>query len=113
VTVDRPAPPPPKADPWPDDHVPTSFQQAVVDAIGAIAPGELATYGEIAEEAGAPAGAQAVGNVIRRAPELPWWRVVPADGCVYCTHAPTQEPLLEAEGHRVMGRRIVADDHDG
>jgi methylated-DNA-protein-cysteine methyltransferase-like protein len=99
----------PKAAPWPDDHVLTPFQSAVVDVVDGLRPGDLATYGEIAEEAGYPGSAQAVGNVIRGAPELPWWRVVPSDGRLYRTHLRTQQPLLEAEGHRIdRNRRIHA-----
>jgi methylated-DNA-protein-cysteine methyltransferase-like protein len=50
--------------------------------------------------------------VLRAAPELPWWRVVPADGRLYCSHAPVQAPLLAAEGHRIVDRRIVPADPD-
>jgi methylated-DNA-protein-cysteine methyltransferase related protein len=99
-------PPPPNVAPWPDDHELTPFQQAVVDAVAAVAPGEVVTYGEIAEEIGRPGSGQAVGNVLRAAPDLPWWRVIPADGRLYCSHAPTQRRLLEAEGHLIVDRRV-------
>ncbi len=69
--------------------------------------GELITYGELAEEVGRPGGGQAVANVLRRAPGLPWWRVVPAGGRLYCSHAPVQAPLLESEGHRIDDQRRV------
>jgi alkylated DNA nucleotide flippase Atl1 len=85
----------------------TDFQRAVVRAVRAMAAGELATYAELAEEIGRPGSAQAVANVLRCAPDLPWWRVLPSDGRLYCTHAPTQGPLLVAEGHRVDERRRV------
>ena len=97
---------PPRATPWPDHHEPTPFQRAVVEAAAALGPGELATYGELAEEAGYPGAQQAVGNVLRSAPDLPWWRVVPSTGRLYRSHAPTQAPLLRAEGHSV-------DEHGG
>ena len=96
---------PPNARPWPDDHEPTPFQCAVVAAVARLRPGELVTYGELAEELGRPGGGQAVANVLRSAPGLPWWRVVPAHGRLYRTHAPVQGPLLEAEGHVVDGER--------
>lgn len=57
----------PRATPWPDDHEPTPFQRAVMEATTSLAPGELATYGELAEEAGHPGAQQAVGNVLRAA----------------------------------------------
>lgn len=98
----RPRPhPSPKADPWPDDHEPTPFQAAVVAAVAGLRRGDLVTYAEIAEQLGRPGAGQAVANVLRRAPDLPWWRVVPADGRVYRTHRPTQIPLLREEGHAV------------
>ena len=101
---------PPKSDPWPDDHEPTPFQAAVVSAVKELGPGDLATYGDIADQLGRPGSAQAVGNVLRSAPGLPWWRVVPADGRLYRTHRPSQIPLLRAEGHAIDddGRIAIA-----
>jgi len=101
------APLPPNATPWPDDHEPTPFQRAVVDAVARLQPGDLVTYGDLAEELGRPGGGQAVANVLRCAPGLPWWRVVPAEGRLYRTHAPVQAPLLEHEGHTVDEHRRV------
>jgi methylated-DNA-protein-cysteine methyltransferase-like protein len=92
---------PPNAIPWSEDHGPTAFQRAVIEAVTELRLGELATYGEIAEDIGRPGAGQAVANVLRRASGLPWWRVVPADGRLYHSHARIQAPLLEAEGHRV------------
>ena len=103
----RGGPAPPNARPWGDDHEVTAFQAAVVAVVGGLARGELATYGEVAEEAGRPGAGQAVANVLRAAPDLPWWRVLPGDGRVYRTHAAVQVPLLEAEGHRVDEHRHV------
>lgn len=69
--------------------------------------GELTTYGEVAAEIGHPGSAQAVANALRGATDVPWWRVVPADGRLYRTHAAVQAPLLETEGHRVDQDRRV------
>jgi methylated-DNA-protein-cysteine methyltransferase-like protein len=97
----------PNAVPWPEDHVLTDFQRAVINVISDLGRGELATYGEIAEEAGHPGSAQAVANVVRGAPDLPWWRLIPSDGRLYRSHLAAQRPLLEAEGHRVdVNRRV-------
>lgn len=102
-----PPPLPPNAAPWPADHEPTAFQGEVIDAVRAVGRGELVTYGELAAEIGRPGSGQAVANVLRSAPELPWWRVLPADGRLYCTHAPVQGPLLESEGHAIdVDRRV-------
>ena len=86
--------------PDPPDRL-TPFQQRVADVVGALPPGELLTYGEVALEAGHPGAGQAVANVLRRVPGLPWWRVLPASGRLYRQHREAATPLLHAEGHRV------------
>ena len=70
-------------------------------------PGELVTFSDVAEQIGRPGSAQAVANVLRGAPDLPWWRVLPSDGRVYRNLAPVQIPLLRAEGHHVDDERHV------
>lgn len=85
----------------------TPFQRAVVEVVAALGPGEVVTYGEVAVESGHPGSAQAVANVLRRVPGLAWWRVVPSSGRLYRTHAPTQRPLLEAEGVAVADDRRI------
>lgn len=101
------APPlPPGAHPAPPERL-TPFQQHVVDVVAALDAGEVLTYADVALEAGHPGAAQAVANVLRRVPGLPWWRVVPTSGRLYRTHAPTQRPLLEAEGVEVDEDRHV------
>jgi len=107
ITVATLADLPPNAAPWPEGHEPTPFQRAVIDAVRALPEGELVTYGELAEELGRPGGGQAVANVLRGVSGLPWWRVVPAEGRLYCSHAPVQTPLLEAEGHVIDERRRI------
>jgi methylated-DNA-protein-cysteine methyltransferase-like protein len=99
--------PPPNADPVPHDHPLTPFQHAVATVVRDLGPGDVVTYADVALEVGRPGGAQAVANVLRRVPDLPWWRVVPTSGRLYRTHAPTQRPLLEAEGVRVGADRRV------
>lgn len=84
---------------------PTPFQQSVIAVVAAIPSGEVLTYAEVAAEAGHPGSSQAVSNVLRRVPGLPWWRVIPTSGRLYRTHRPTQLALLRDEG--------VAVDDDG
>lgn len=97
---------PPGGHPDPPEEL-TDFQRAVVEVVAGLEPGELLTYSEVALEAGSPGAAQAVANVLRRVPDLPWWRVVPADGRLYFTHAPRQAQLLRAEGIHVDERRRI------
>ncbi len=100
------APLPPGGSPDPPERL-TAFQAAVIEVVAALGPGEVATYGEVALEAGHPGSAQAVANVLRRVPGLPWWRVIPTSGQLYRTHAPVQEPILRREGVDVDADRRV------
>ena len=85
----------------------TPFQRAVVALVTGLAPGEVVTYADVAAEIGRPGSAQAVANVLRRVPGLPWWRVIPSTGRIYRTHAPVQVPLLRAEGVEIDDDRRV------
>jgi methylated-DNA-protein-cysteine methyltransferase-like protein len=105
--VDPPDAPRPPGAALEPPHRLTPFQQHVAEVVAALRPGEVLTYGEVALEAGHPGAAQAVANVLRRLPDLPWWRVVPASGRLYRTHAPIQQPLLEADGVTVDAERHV------
>lgn len=84
-----------------------SFEESVIAVLEALRPGEVATYGEVAEEAGYPGAARAVGSLLRRtAHPVPWWRVVGAGGHLRAPDSSRQAQLLRAEGVRVQGRRI-------
>ena len=102
----EPAPLPPGGHPEPPGRL-TEFQRAVVAVVRGLRPGDVVTYDEVAVEAGHPGAAQAVANVLRRVPGLPWWRVVPRGGRLYRTHAPIQQPLLEAEGVAIDDERRI------
>ena len=69
-------------------------------------PGEVASYGEIAQEAGFPGAARAVGNILARTEGLPWWRVVRADGRLMAAHVREQHRRLTNEGVRVVDGRV-------
>ena len=86
-----------------------SFVDEVTDAIRRLRPGEVASYGEIAEEAGFPGAARAVGALLASSDGLPWWRVVRADGRLVAPKAEKQARLLRKEGVRVVDGRIVRD----
>ncbi len=89
----------------------TAFQQRVADVVAGLLPGDLMTYAEVALEAGHPGAGQAVANVLRRVPGLPWWRVLPADGRLYRQHREAAAPRLRAEGHTIdVSGRVVAGD---
>lgn len=83
------------------------FTDAVIDIIAAIAPGHVMAYGEIADEAGYPGAARAVGNVLRTTPGLPWWRVVTATGRLVPHAAKEQSERLRSEGVLVRDGKVA------
>lgn len=90
---------------------PHRFVSRVLAAVRAIPPGRVATYGDVAGWAGAPRAARAVGNVMRgcRDASVPCHRVVAAGGRLggYGGLEPMKRALLQAEGLRVSGSRIL------
>ncbi len=87
----------------------TEFEAAVVRVLVATEPGDVLAYGEVAAEAGYPGAARAVGNVLKRVDDLPWWRVVTAAGRLI-PHAPEEQAKrLAAEGVATANGRVVAD----
>jgi methylated-DNA-protein-cysteine methyltransferase-like protein len=84
------------------------FEDAVIAAICEIPPGEVATYGDIAAEAGFPGAARAVGNLLRHtAEDLPWWRVVGAGLRLVSPDPSEQAARLIQEGWKVERARLV------
>ncbi len=84
------------------------FEERVIEVLKRLKPGEVVTYGEVAEEAGFPRAARAVGNLLSSGAEgLPWWRVVRADGSLTARHRAEQIKRLESEGVRLVGERVI------
>ena len=84
----------------------TEFERRVREIIGALRPGEVATYGEVAEEAGHPGAARAVGNILAGSEGLPWWRVVSSSGRLVRGHEAEQGRRLRAEGITIDDGRV-------
>ncbi len=85
-----------------------TLRDAIVRAVRALQPGEVVSYGEIARRAGFPGRARSVGNVLASHPDddLPWWRVVRADGHLAAPNTTEQQRLLEAEDVDVVHGRV-------
>lgn len=74
-----------------------------------LGPGEVVTYGDVAEDAGFPGRSRAVGRLLATTTEeVPWWRVVNAVGRLVPGHEADQAALLRAEGVTVRGGRVAA-----
>ncbi len=85
----------------------TPYQEAVAKVVAGLEPGDVATYGEIAAEAGYPGAARGVAGVLKRVGDLPWWRVTRASGRLVPHLAKEQAGLLRGEGRAIKDGRIV------
>jgi O-6-methylguanine DNA methyltransferase len=88
----------------------SAFHRRVLTVVRRIPSGRVANYGDVAELAGAPRAARAVGTVMRTArdPGVPCHRVVAAGGQLggYGGREGLKRALLQAEGIVVTGTRI-------
>ena len=76
------------------------FFQQVYDIVAQVPKGQALSYGQIAQMLGRPRAARMVGWAMRRCPEeLPWHRVVKADGSIAGGgQSELRRALLEGEG---------------
>jgi alkylated DNA nucleotide flippase Atl1 len=81
-----------------------SREEEVLRRVREIPAGFVRTYGDVS-----PGSPRYAGSVLFGAdePELPWWRVVRADGTL--AKGPRQRRLLVAEGVPFRGRRVAMD----
>src|SRR6478609_6696597 len=86
------------------------FARTVLTVVRRIPVGHVATYGDVAEAAGRPGAARAVGNIMRRCgrPDIPCHRVVAAAGKLggYGGNLELKRALLRAEGLQVSTSTI-------
>lgn len=87
------------------------FGEEVAGVLEQLEPGEVVSYGEVAEEAGFPGAARAVGNLVRSTPGLPWWRVVAKSGRLAPGLEQRQTELLRSEGVAVNNGRVRLRDN--
>lgn len=85
-----------------------AFHDAVMTAVRALPAGVVATYGEVAAEAGYPGAARGVGSVLGTTDQdVPWWRVVTATGRLVPGHEAEHRRLLAAEGVALTDRGVA------
>ena len=90
----------------PADDGADDFEAAVHDVVRRIPRGHVMSYGDVAEYVGA-GGPRQVGAVMGRSDgELPWWRVLRADGTVAEPVRVRQLELLASEGVPLRGGRV-------
>ncbi|MFT5689928.1 MAG: methylated-DNA-protein-cysteine methyltransferase-like protein [Planctomycetota bacterium] len=85
--------------------------QRILATVDSIPPGCVATYGQVATEAGLPGRARMVGSVLRKesAQELPWHRVLGAGGVIRVPGEAAREQARRLESEGVMVKRGRVD----
>ena len=84
------------------------FHTAVLEVVRRIPEGEVMSYREVAEAAGRPGAARAVGRVLAGTDaDVPWWRVVAADGSLRAPRRADQARRLKREGVKLSAGRVV------
>jgi methylated-DNA-protein-cysteine methyltransferase-like protein len=90
-----------------------SFTQQVYRIVRGIPAGKVATYGQIAQLAGSPGAARAVGTAMKHNPDMstiPCHRVVGSDGSMhgyaFGDGVSTKEQMLKLEGVKIAGGKV-------
>ncbi|MBA52578.1 MAG: DNA methyltransferase [Acidimicrobiaceae bacterium] len=78
------------------------------EVLASLKEGDVLSYGEVAEEAGYPRSARAVGRFLQENSGFPWWRIVTATGRLAPGHEARQAELLRSEGIEVHDGHITA-----
>lgn len=86
--------------------------ERILDVVASIPPGSVSTYGDVAARAGSPSPRLA-GRVLsdRSDDDLPWHRVVKADGTFAPHLATEQRRRLIEEGVTFRGERVDLQRH--
>lgn len=73
-------------------------ERRIIDVLVALQPGEVTTYGDVAETAGYPRHSRLVGRLLQTpGVDVPWWRVVNATGRLVPGAEREQAALLAEE----------------
>lgn len=84
------------------------FGEILCATLEEIEPGFVATYGDVAHRLGI--SARQAGREVGRVPDdVPWWRVVRADGTPPTCRGGMADALLRAEGVPMRGDRVDLD----
>lgn len=84
-----------------------AFDAAVREVVKRISPGRTRSYAQVALYAGRAGAARQVAKALRRLADVPWWRVIRADGTIAPQMMPEQAERLLTEGAEVRGRRVI------
>lgn len=83
-------------------------ERRIIDVLMSLGEGEVTTYGDVADVAGYPKQSRLVGRILRETTQdVPWWRVVNAQGRIRTTNPALQAELLQEEDVLVTGGRVM------
>ncbi len=83
-------------------------ERRIIDVLMSLGEGEVTTYGDVADVAGYPRQSRLVGRILRETTlDVPWWRVVNAEGRIRTSNPALQAELLVAEDVLVAGGRVL------
>lgn len=81
----------------------------IVDVLITLQPGEVTTYGDIAEMAGYPKLSRLVGRILATTDvEVPWWRVVNSAGRLVPGNERVQTDLLLEEDVIIRNGKVTS-----
>jgi methylated-DNA-protein-cysteine methyltransferase-like protein len=90
---------------------PTPLQAQIAAVVERLGRGEVVSFGDVAARAGHPHASRAAGAVLATAADLPWWRVVYADGQLPPCNPSLQAERLGEEGVQLRGFRVIRSPH--
>lgn len=92
-----------------DPAAASARDRRILDVVRSLAPGEVVSYGDVADDAGYPGRSRLVGTLLATTDEaVPWWRVVTAAGRLVPGLERDHADRLSAEGIVVRGTRVVS-----
>lgn len=87
-------------------------ERRIIDVLMALRPGEVTTYGDVAETAGYSKHSRLVGRILQTTDvEVPWWRVVNVAGRLVPGAEREQAALLAEEDVVVRDGRVRRAPH--
>jgi methylated-DNA-protein-cysteine methyltransferase related protein len=87
-------------------------ERRIIAVILALQPGEVVTYGDIADVAGYPKLSRLVGRILGTTDlDVPWWRVVNSAGRLVPGHEREQSELLREEDVIVRNGHVKSAPH--
>ena len=85
----------------------SEWEQALLIAVAELREGEVVSYGDVAAAAGRPRAARSAGRFLSQGNvDVPWWRVVYADGRLPHCDPDYQTERLRSEGAEVVAGRV-------